>query len=44
MKRLKVSFLSANFLSLPRICKFFGGRKVVAEAGLPLSCFIMLLT
>lgn len=37
-------FLSANSLSLPWICKFFSGMKVVAEAGLPLSCFIMLLT
>lgn len=37
-------FLSANSLSLSRICKFFSGMKVVAEAGLPLSCFIMLLT
>lgn len=37
-------FLSANSLSLPRICKFFSRIKVVAEAGLPLSCFIMLLT
>lgn len=44
MKRLKASFLSANFLSLLRICKFFSGRKAVAETGLPLSCFIMLLT
>lgn len=37
-------FLSANSLSLLWICKFFSGIKVVAEAGLPLSCFIMLLT
>lgn len=37
-------FLSANSLSLLWICKFFIGIKVVAEAGLPLSCFIMLLT
>lgn len=37
-------FLSANSFSLPWICKFFSRMKVVAEAGRPLSCFIMLLT
>lgn len=37
-------FLFANSLSLLWICKFFSRIKVVAEAGLPLSCFIMLLT
>lgn len=46
MKRLKASFYFClqNSLSLLRICKFFSGIKVVAGAGLPLSCFIMLLT
>lgn len=37
-------FSSANSLSLPQLCKFFSRMKVVAESGLPLSCFIMLLT